>query len=155
MNFGVMQTMMGELDVLVGYSDHTLGTQTSVMAATLGACVIEKHFTLDKAMNGPDHKASIEPDELKTMVQAIRKARTILGSPHKTPTRSEIAILKNTRKSLVALIAIKKGETFTDKNIGIKRPGSGIEPRRYFYLLGKKAKQNIIADNLITERDYA
>lgn len=154
-NLLAMQTMIQKLGVLAGYSDHTPGTQVSVMAATLGACVIEKHFTLDKTMSGPDHKASLEPTELKKLVQMIRDVRIILGSEQKEPVKSEAAALKNARKSLVALTFIKKGRIFTAQNIGIKRPGTGLEPSRYFEILGKKARQNIQVDSLITEKDYA
>ena len=153
-NLRAMQTMIQKLDALVGYSDHTLGIQVPVMAVTLGACVIEKHFTLDRTLEGPDHKASLEPIELKMMAQEIRAAYVILGSSQKKPTVNEAIVLKNTRKSLVSLTPIKQGEVLTDKNIGIKRPGIGLKPRRYFDLLGKKAKQNIYADVLIKEKDY-
>jgi sialic acid synthase SpsE len=106
-------------------------------------------------MPGPDHKASLEPEELKMMVRSIRDVSVVLGSSQKEPTKSECPMIKNIRKSLVALAPIKKGEIFSAKNLCIKRPGTGFEPRRYFDLLGKKAKKNIQADSLITEKDYA
>lgn len=152
-NLRAMQTMAQKLDVLVGYSDHTLGTQVAVMAATLGACVIEKHFTLDRTLSGPDHKASLEPAELKMMVKAIRATRIILGSAQKKPTKNETMTLKNTRKSLVTLSSINKGEVFTVKNIGIKRPGIGVEPKYYFGALGRKANRNIFSDAVIKKKD--
>lgn len=153
-NLKAMQTMLKELDVLVGYSDHTLGMQVSVMAVTLGACLIEKHFTLNKNMSGPDHKASIEPDELKEMIKQIRNVEIILGSDIKKPVKSEALMRKITRKSIVALKNINKGEKFTKHNIGIKRPGTGLEPKKYFDILGKKAKKDIGADKLIKKSDY-
>lgn len=154
-NLRAMQTMMKKLDVLVGYSDHTLGIDISAMAVTLGACVIEKHFTLDRNMTGPDHKASIEPDELGKMIKQIRNVEEILGSAIKKPNKSEIPMIKATRKSIVSLRNIKKGEKFTKDNIGIKRPGAGLAPKYYFKIVGKKAKKNIKADKLIKKSDYA
>lgn len=154
-NLRALQTMVQKFDVLVGYSDHTLGIQAPIMAATLGVRVIEKHLTLDTALPGPDHKASLAVGEFKLMVRAIRQVPVMLGSAKKGPVKSEVPMLKNARKSLVALVPIKKGEIFTAKNIGIKRPGTGLKPSRYFAVLGKKAKQNIQADSLITKKDYA
>ncbi len=152
-NLRAMQTMMQKLNVLVGYSDHTLGTQVPVMAATLGACVIEKHFTLDKTMPGPDHKASLEPAELKMMVQSVRNVFVVLGSPQKAPTKSEASLLKNIRKSLVALASLKTGEIFTAKNLGIKRPGTGLEPKYFNDILGRITKREIKKDELIKLAD--
>lgn len=153
-NLRAMQTMMRKLDVLVGYSDHTLGTQVPVMAVTLGACLIEKHFTLDRNMAGPDHKASIEPKELKKMIFKIRNIKTILGSDIKKPTKSEIPMIKTARKSIVSLCNIKKGEKFTKNNTGIKRPGTELAPKYYFKIVGKKAKKDIKVDKLIKKSDY-
>ncbi len=154
-NLRAMQIMMKELDVLVGYSDHASGIQVSLIAVSLGACLIEKHFTLNKSMKGPDHKASIEPKELKEMVKQIRNTEEILGSLIKKPTKSEIPMMKTVRKSIVSLKDIKKGEKFTKNNIGIKRPGTGLEPEYYFTILNKKAKKDIKADELIKKHDYA
>lgn len=151
-NLRAMQAMMKKLDVLVGYSDHTTGIQTSVMAATLDACLIEKHFTLNKNMPGPDHKASIEPNELKEMVNQIRNVEKILGSTIKRPNKSEFSMTKTVRKSIVSLRDIRKGEKFTQKNIGIKRPGVGLPPKHYFEILGKVAKVNIAEDALINKQ---
>lgn len=153
-NLAAMRTMMDELDVLVGYSDHTLGIQVPIMAATLGACLIEKHFTLDKDAPGPDHKASAEPDELEQMVKSANSVKTILGSSIKRPTKSEERMLKDVRKSVVSLRSIKKGEKFTKENIGIKRPGNGLPPKTYKSLLGKTARRPIKADSLLKRSDY-
>ncbi len=152
-NLRAMQTMMRDLDVLVGYSDHTLGIQVPIMAATLGACVIEKHFTLDKNLAGPDHKASLEPGELKEMVGAVRNVEKILGSSIKKPMKSEKEIAKVARKSIVTLNHIKKGEIFSPENIGIKRPGIGIEPKFFDKILGKKAKKDLQKDALVRWED--
>lgn len=153
-NLSVLPHMMKELDVLVGYSDHTLGSQVPVMAATLGACVIEKHFTLDRTMPGPDHKASIEPDELAEMVASVKKVKIIMGAPLKRPSQSEQVMARAVRKSIVASKNIRKGEKFTTHNIGVKRPGTGIEPKYYFKIIGKPAKKNISHDTIITTKDY-
>lgn len=161
-NLRAMQTMMKELDVLVGYSDHALGTEVPIMAAKLGACIIEKHLTLDRTMFGPDHRASAEPHELNEIInrikrkaiENIRNAEVILGSAEKRPSKSEISMIKAVRKSIVSLRDIKKGEIFSKDNVGIKRPGSGLEPKNYFTLLGKKAKKDIEADKLIKKSDY-
>lgn len=153
-NLRAMQIMMKKVDALVGYSDHTLGDEVPVMAATLGACMIEKHFTLDKSMPGPDHQASADPKELKEMIEKIRYAEIILGSDIKQPNKSELPMMKTVRKSLVALTDIKRGEKFSKNNLGIKRPGTGLAPKMYFKILGKKAKKNIIIDSLIKRNDY-
>jgi N,N'-diacetyllegionaminate synthase len=144
-----MQTMMRKLGVLVGYSDHTLGIQVPIMAVTLGACLIEKHFTLDRNMPGPDHKASLEPQELKSMVEAIRKVILILGSDIKKPNQSESALIPIVRKSIVASTNIKKGEVFNEKNLSIKRPGNGLSPKIWNNIIGKKAKMDFNIDDLI------
>lgn len=154
-NLRAMQTMMKELDVLVGFSDQTLGNQAAVMAATLGACVVEKHFTLDKDLPGPDHKASDDPKELKELVWMLKNVETILGSRIKKPNPSEIANIKIARKSIVAIEPIQKGEKFTTKNLGIKRPGTGLAPKLLPQILGKIAKSTIAHDSLITKKDYA
>lgn len=149
-----MQTMMGSLDALVGYSDHTQGIQVPTMAAALGACVVEKHFTLDRSMPGPDHQASLEPGELRDMVEAIRRVAVVMGSPEKKPNPSEAVIKPLVRKSVVATAPVKKGETFTRKNLGIKRPGTGLPPKIYLDILGKKAKKDIDADALLRRGDF-
>jgi N,N'-diacetyllegionaminate synthase len=149
-NLRAMQTMMKKFpDLIVGYSDHTLGAQVPLMAVTLAAQVIEKHLTLDNRMEGPDHKASADPIVFKEMVEQIRKVETILGSEVKMPTRIEVSMRKVARKSLVALKDIKKGEKFSSENLGIKRPGNGLQPKYYFQIIGKKSKKDIKADTLI------
>lgn len=153
-NLRSMQTILKKTGALVGYSDHTVNAQASLMAATLGACMIEKHFTLDRNLPGPDHRASMEPEELKHMVQAIKSVNLILGSDSKNPTQDEVALRKIGRKSLVSLADIKRGEKLTILNIGIKRPGTGLEPSYFFKLLGLRAQKNIKADRLIKRSDF-
>ncbi len=153
-NLQVMQTFMKELGVLVGYSDHTLGSQTSVMATTLGACMIEKHFTLDKTMPGPDQVASMEPLELKEMIQQMAKAQVILGSANKQVVQCEVQYMSVARKSLVAWKRIRKGQKFTRENLTIKRPGTGILPKHFNEVLGTTATQDILPDTLITKEMY-
>ncbi|MDK2821975.1 MAG: N,N-diacetyllegionaminate synthase [Clostridia bacterium] len=133
----------------VGYSDHTLGIEVPVAAVALGAPVIEKHFTLDKTLPGPDHKASLEPEELREMVQAIRNIEKAMGDGVKKPSPSEIKNMCVVRKSIVAKRSIKKGEVFTEENITVKRPGSGISPMRWFEVLGKVAKKDFLEDEMI------
>jgi N,N'-diacetyllegionaminate synthase len=133
----------------VGYSDHTLGIEVPVAAVALGATVIEKHFTLDKNMEGPDHKASLEPDELKKMVKAIRNIETSLGNGIKKPNNSEIDIMRVARKSIIASKSIKMGEVFTEGNITIKRPGTGIFPMRWEEVIGRKAKKDFEENEII------
>ncbi|MEA3383835.1 MAG: N-acetylneuraminate synthase, partial [Campylobacterota bacterium] len=129
-NLKAMVTIGNTFDVAFGYSDHTLGIEVDIAAVALGASCIEKHFTLDKTMEGPDHKASLEPDELKAMVQGIRNIELALGSIIKKPTSSEIPNMIIARKSIVANRDISKGEIFTNENLAIKRPGEGISPMR-------------------------
>jgi N,N'-diacetyllegionaminate synthase len=148
-NLRAMQTMQNTLNCHVGYSDHTMGITVPVMAATLGAVVIEKHFTLDITMTGPDHKASLEPTELSQMVTAIRNVETILGSFAKKPTPSEKDIMKLVRKSIVADQDIKKGATIQRTMLGIKRPGTGLSPLQIQQVIGKKAKKTIKKDELL------
>jgi len=133
----------------VGYSDHTLGTEVSVAAVSLGATVIEKHFTLDRTLSGPDHKASLEPYELKAMVQSIRNIEKALGDGIKRPSPSETKNKMSVRKSLVAAIAIRKGEFFTKDNLAVKRPGTGISPMRWDEVLGRRAIRNFEHDEMI------
>lgn len=148
-NLRAMQTMQNELDCMVGYSDHTQGITVPIMAVSMGACVIEKHFTLDKNLPGPDHKASLEPDELKQMVKAIRDAEKALGSEIKVPTDSEKEIMKVARKSVVANVDIARGRIITDDMLAIKRPGTGLAPKYFKEIIGKKAKVDIKKDELI------
>lgn len=136
-NLKSMQTMEQAFGLTTGYSDHTAGITIPIVATALGAKLIEKHFTLDKSLPGPDHKASLDPSELKAMVQGIRDAELSLGSPIKTPQVSEIENKKIARKSLVAASDIKAGELFTEDNLTSKRPGTGLSPYLYWSLLGK------------------
>ncbi len=153
-NLSAMVMMMKELNVLVGYSDHTLGVEVPIVAAALGACVLEKHFTLDKNMTGPDHVASAEPAELKEIVENVKKVLVILGSASKKPNKSEIPLIKIARKSVVATKNVKKGEKFTKENLGIKRPGSGLPPKFFSLIVGKKAKKDLLPDTIIKTEDY-
>ena len=154
-NLKAMQTMMKTLpDVLVGYSDHTEDCLVSSLAVAMGACVIEKHLTLDKGMVGPDHKASSGPEEFKNAVKAIRNIQVIMGSGLKKPVANEIKNILVARKSIVSLKFIKRGDKFTKDNLGIKRPGKGIQPKHYQSLLGKLAKRNIAGDGLIKKGDW-
>lgn len=152
-NLRAMLTMRDKLRVLTGYSDHTNGIQVPIMAVTLGACLIEKHFTLDKKMPGPDHKASLEPQELKEMIDSIRKTSVVMGSEIKKPNANERLTSKTVRKSIVAAINIKKGEIFTRKNLAIKRPFNGLAPKKWNRLLGKRAKSSYKADETIKRHE--
>ena len=148
-NLKAMKMMKKRFGVNVGYSDHTLGIEASLAAVALGAKVIEKHFTLNKNLPGPDHKASITEKELKNLVTGIRKIELALGKDKKYPTESEKKNLFIARNSIVASKDIKKGQKFTKENLAIKRPGYGISPMKYFKILGKKAKKNFIPDELV------
>jgi N,N'-diacetyllegionaminate synthase len=148
-NLKAMQTLGQAFDLAYGYSDHTNGIEVPIAAVAMGACVIEKHFTLDKTMEGPDHKASLEPHELSAMVQAIRNIEQALGSPVKQPSPSEAKNKPIARKSLVAKAVIKQGETFTEQNLTIKRPGTGINPMRWDEVLGTVANKDYTEDELI------
>ena len=148
-NLRAMQKMQKELDCLVGYSDHTEGIIVPIMAVAMGACVIEKHFTLDKNLSGPDHKASLEPDELKEMVNAIRDAENAMGNKIKEPTKAEKEIMEVVRKSIVANADIEMGSTITGDMLAIKRPGIGLKPKYFKEIIGKKAKVDIKRDDLI------
>lgn len=148
-NLRAMQTIAKAFDIDVGYSDHTLGIEVDIAAVALGAKVIEKHFTLDKNMEGPDHKASLEPEELKAMVRAIRNIEKALGSSVKKPSTSEKKNMAVARKSLVAKTNIKKGEFLSEENICVKRPGTGISPMRWDEVLGTRAEKDYNEDDLI------
>jgi len=148
-NLNAMVTIGNTFDIAYGYSDHTLGIEIDIAAVTLGASVIEKHFTLDKTMLGPDHKASLEPDELKTMVNAIRNIEVALGSSIKKPSKSELPNKEVARKSIVAKKDIKKGELFAINNLTTKRPANGISPMLWDNLIGRIASKNYKEDELI------
>jgi len=169
-NLRAMQSMQKELNCLVGYSDHTIGILTSIAAIAMGARIIEKHFTLDKNLPGPDHKASLEPAELKKMIHDIRNVENrfkkgekienilktipniekILGNPNKKPTKSEEKIKKLIRKSIVANVDIPKGTIITKNMLSIKRPGTGIAPKYIDDIIGRKIKKDIKQDELIS-----
>ena len=148
-NLNAMLTIQKEFGVAVGYSDHTLGIEVDIAAVAMGASCIEKHFTLDKTMDGPDHKASLEPEELKAMVDAIRNIEKALGSSEKKPSPSETVNIDIVRKSIVANQKINKGDILTDKNITIKRPGKGISPMQWDEIIGTIAIKNYKLDDLI------
>lgn len=148
-NLLAMLTIRDAFGVEVGYSDHTLGIEVAIAAVALGATVIEKHFTLDRSLPGPDHRASLEPDELKKMVKAIRNVELALGDGIKRPTPSEAKNKPIARKSLVAGRPISKGEIFTQDNLSVKRPGTGITPMRWDELIGQTARKNYEKDEII------
>jgi len=148
-NLNAMLTIGAGLEVKVGYSDHTLGIEIPVTAVALGATVIEKHFTLDRTLPGPDHAASLEPGELKAMVKAIRNIEKAMGDGVKKPSHSETKNIAIARKSIVAKIHIQKGERFSEDNLTVKRPGTGISPMEWDDLIGKYAEKDYQPDNLI------
>jgi N,N'-diacetyllegionaminate synthase len=148
-NLNAMRRIGEEFGVRFGYSDHTQGIEVSIAAVSMGACLIEKHFTLSKSMVGPDHFASLEPNELKHMIQSIRNIELAMGSGQKIPTEVERKISLHVRKSLVAILPISEGEIFNNRNIGIKRPGTGISPMRLNEVLGMVARRNYEIDELI------
>ena len=148
-NLRAMLTLREEFRVPVGYSDHTLGIEVPIAAVAMGAVVIEKHFTLDKSMEGPDHKASITPDELKQMVCSIRNIEMSLGDGTKRVTPSEKANRSVARKSIVAAVDIKAGEAFSEENVTVKRPGTGISPMRWQEVIGSRASRDFKKDEMI------
>lgn len=148
-NLTAMNTIKEVFKVPIGYSDHTLGIEIPIAAVALGATVIEKHFTLDNTMDGPDHKASLEPNDLKEMVTAIRNIEQALGNGVKAPSPSEAKNKPIARKSIVANVNISKGEVFNENNITVKRPGTGISPMKWDEVIGTTATKNYKADELI------
>jgi N,N'-diacetyllegionaminate synthase len=149
-NLIAMNTIQEKLGVKIGYSDHTLGIEVPIAAVALGATVIEKHFTLDKNMEGPDHQASLEPQELKAMVTAIRNIeKAIAGTGIKETSDSERKNMVIARKSILAAKDIKKGEVFDENNLIVKRPGNGISPMKWDTVIGKVAVRDFQADELI------
>jgi N,N'-diacetyllegionaminate synthase len=148
-NLNAMLTIQKEFSVSVGYSDHTLGIEVDIAAVAMGASVIEKHFTLDKSMEGPDHKASLDPQELKAMVSAIRNTEKALGSSKKKPSPSESKNIEVVRKSIVASQGIAKGEFLTENNITVKRPGNGISPMKWDNIIDTVAIKDYKMDDLI------
>jgi N-acetylneuraminate synthase len=148
-NLNFIKTMQEAFDATIGFSDHTLGIEACIAAVALGAKVIEKHITLDKSMDGPDHKASLDPTELKQMVSAIRNIEKALGSKYKTVCTEELEMRKVSRRSIVANRSIKKGEVFTEENLAVKKPGTGISSKYLDLILGRVAAKNILQDELI------
>jgi N,N'-diacetyllegionaminate synthase len=149
-NLKAMCTIRDKLKVAVGYSDHTLGFEVSLAAVGLGATIIEKHLTIDRNLSGPDHNSSLEPDEFTKMVQCIRNIEEALGSGIKKPSNSELKNKLVVRKSLVAIKPIRKGDIFSKKNIGVKRPGTGISPMLWDKVIGQIATKDFVEDELIT-----
>ena len=148
-NLKAMLTIGNKFDVSYGYSDHTPGIEVDIAAVAMGATCIEKHFTLDCNMDGPDHKASLEPDELREMIKAIRNIEIALGNGVKKPSNSEIPNMKIVRKSIVAKTVIKKGDKLNERNLTIKRPGNGINPMKWDKLIGTKSKRDYKEDDLL------
>lgn len=148
-NLKAMEMMRNEFHLDVGYSDHTKGIEVPIAAVALGATIIEKHFTLDRNMEGPDHKASLEPQELADMVKCIRNIEKAIGNGEKTPSPSEKKNIAVARKSIVAKTKIKTGDIFTEQNITAKRPGTGLSPMKWFEVLGKTALRDFEEDELI------
>ena len=148
-NLNAMVTIRDKLNVNIGYSDHTLGLEVPIAAVALGATLIEKHFTLDRTQEGPDHNASLEPYELKSMISAIRKVECAMGDGVKRPSKSELKNISNARKSIVAKSHINAGEYFTENNLTTKRPGKGISPMKWDNLIGNKSNIDYKPDDLI------
>jgi N,N'-diacetyllegionaminate synthase len=148
-NLAAMLTIRDKLGVKVGYSDHTLGIEIPIAAVAMGATIIEKHFTLDRNMSGPDHGASLEPGDLKDMVKAIRNIEKAMGDGVKQPSPSESKNIPIARKSLVAITTIKTGELFTEDNLAVKRPGTGISPMHWDEALTHTAQRDFEPDELI------
>lgn len=148
-NLRAMQTMRAAFGVKTGYSDHTPGIEVAVAAVALGATVIEKHFTLDRYLPGPDHKASLEPDELALLVRSIRNIEAALGDGRKRPAASELGNRSVARKAIVASRAIEAGELFTEENITAKRGGEGLSPMRWNEVVGRRAARRFSIDELI------
>jgi len=150
MNLRAMETLRCAFKLPVGLSDHSISIDIPIAAVALGACVIEKHFTLDKNLPGPDHKASLEPGELKQMVKGIRDVEKAMGNEPKKPTEEEEANKKVARRSIVARVDIPQGTVITEEMLDVKRPGTGIEPRYSNIIIGRKARKNIASGRLIT-----
>lgn len=149
-NLKAMDSMISAFGLPLGLSDHTQGIAVSIAAVAKGAVMIEKHFTLDKNLPGPDHKASMEPDELASLVKSVRQVEQALGSSKKMPAESEVKNLSIVRKSLVAAKNIRKGEMFIEENLTVKRPGTGISPLNYWEFLGKRSERDYKEDEVIS-----
>jgi N-acetylneuraminate synthase/N,N'-diacetyllegionaminate synthase len=150
MNLKAMEVLENDFKLPVGLSDHSLGITIPIAAVALGACIIEKHFTLDKNLSGPDHRASLEPEELKQMVTAIRDVEKAMGNGIKQPTKDEEENKKVGRRSIVARVDIPRGKTITEDMLDIKRPGTGLEPKYQGEIIGRVAKVTIKQDELVT-----
>ena len=148
-NLRAMLAIKKKYGVKIGYSDHTKGIEASLAAVAMGATVIEKHITLNKNLKGPDHKASINPEELKKLIDGVRKITMAIGNGVKKISPSEKKNIKIARTSIVAAKKIKKGEKFTINNLTVKRPGNGISPMNLFKVVGKFAKRSFLEDELI------
>ncbi len=148
-NLNAMTSMRHQFQLPVGYSDHTQGVEVAIAAAALGASIIEKHFTLDQRMEGPDHQASLEPTQLKAMISSIRNIEKAMGDGIKRPAPSEKKNISIARKSIVAKSSIRQGETFTEDNLTTKRPGNGISPMQWFQVLGHIASRDYEEDEMI------
>ena len=152
-NLNAIKTIKNKFNVKVGYSDHSIGIEVAIAAVALGAEVIEKHFTLDKKMHGPDHKASSDPKELYKLIKSIRNIENSLGKNQKKITRSENKNIKTHQKSIVSKKIINKGDRFTEKNLTTKRPGNGLSSKFYFHLIGKKSKFSYGKDSLLKKSE--
>ena len=150
-NLKAIHVLRKAFNLSIGYSDHSEGISIPIAATAMGASLIEKHFTLDKSLSGPDHSASLSPNELKNMISAIRSVSLAMGSGVKYPRESELKNLSIARKSICALTYISKGEVFTENNITVKRPGNGNSPMNYWDLIGKTSKNNYSEHELIFE----
>ena len=148
-NLRAMQAMQKKFNLPVGYSDHTVGIEIATAAVAMGATVIEKHFTLDKSLAGPDHQASLDPHELQAMVAAIRNVEQALGDGEKSPTKAELATAKVARKSIIAAKNIKKGEKLSGDNLTVKRPGTGISPMLWDQVIGTVAEKDYQVDEIL------
>ncbi len=148
-NLRVLKTFQSTFDILVGYSDHTIGEEAAIASVALGAVVIEKHFTIDKHLPGPDHSSSMTPEELKALAKKIKRAQVSLGSALKEPSEIEKENALNMRRSIVASRHIGKGEKFSSENVTFKRPASGLSPEFYDLIIGKKALKEISSDEII------
>ena len=153
-NLKAMQTLKKAFSRPVGYSDHTQGIEVSIAAAAMGANILEKHFTLNRAMEGPDHSASLEPGELKAMVKAVRNVERAMGNGRKESSESEKKNIIAVRKSIVAKCKIKKGERFSEENLATKRPGTGISPMKWFEVIGERAEKDFEIDEAITYKKH-
>ena len=150
-NLNVIKILASRYKVPIGFSDHTLGIEAPIAAVALGAKVIEKHFTISKQLKGPDHTSSLEPQELNAMVKSIRNIENALGRGKKIVTHSEGINKRHVRKSIVALKEIDEGEIFSEKNITLKRPGTGLQPIHWYKIIGKKSKRNYKTDDFIND----